>query len=551
MDRLKNLDLFVLDNSLRETTVGALHAHTMENKRKIYDEIKKCGFKYFIVESFNSQTRLGDLFLQQLIKEGEDLRNAFCFSDLWDTISNGVPTHDVSIGMRKCKKYGMHNIILEIDLNYYKIDYVNKFTMKKAIQYFQDKYDWCRMNLSTDYIKPKILLNFRDFSATMMNHPERVEQFITYLSQLPPEKRIFGILYEDLGQCLPSDLANWTTAMRNEMDRGGWTDGHLLFHQHEQWGLMHSSNLEVLGAGANGMWAGVCTEGAALGHADSTTTILNLIRVGNTKVQEKYHCQYLYKAARNVTEVVTKSLPADRQPIYGKRAVDMIFGFVFSDPSFKGGFDMAKFFGVESEITINSLASPAMILLKLQKRFGDNEQFSFELAKNMLDQIEKNAADNRKEEYNSDVGLAMLFDQAGGKMTEKMAEIVEKNTSVGEHHKMLIGEVKKMFDEWDSNDGCVDDKISFQNFYDGFMGPYFGCYRCEDSQKALKAINMDGDDGVDWWEFQYFLLWAAREYPDVKTSSELLDIAFRKGIIPSMLDEIADDATEDESQKEQ
>ena len=35
---LKDLDLFVLDNSLRETTVGQLRGHTLGNKRKIYDQ---------------------------------------------------------------------------------------------------------------------------------------------------------------------------------------------------------------------------------------------------------------------------------------------------------------------------------------------------------------------------------------------------------------------------------------------------------------------------------------------------------------------------------
>ena len=36
---LKNLDLFVLDNSLRETTVGQLRGHTIENKWQIYNEV--------------------------------------------------------------------------------------------------------------------------------------------------------------------------------------------------------------------------------------------------------------------------------------------------------------------------------------------------------------------------------------------------------------------------------------------------------------------------------------------------------------------------------
>lgn len=36
---LKELDIFVLDNSLRESTVGQLRGHTIENKWKIYNEV--------------------------------------------------------------------------------------------------------------------------------------------------------------------------------------------------------------------------------------------------------------------------------------------------------------------------------------------------------------------------------------------------------------------------------------------------------------------------------------------------------------------------------
>ena len=38
-ETLRNLDLFVLDNSLRETTVGQLRGHTLENKRKIFGQV--------------------------------------------------------------------------------------------------------------------------------------------------------------------------------------------------------------------------------------------------------------------------------------------------------------------------------------------------------------------------------------------------------------------------------------------------------------------------------------------------------------------------------
>jgi len=36
---LQELDIFVLDNSLRETTVGQLRGHTLESKWEIYDQV--------------------------------------------------------------------------------------------------------------------------------------------------------------------------------------------------------------------------------------------------------------------------------------------------------------------------------------------------------------------------------------------------------------------------------------------------------------------------------------------------------------------------------
>ena len=43
-ETLRNLDLFVLDNSLRETKVGQLRGHTLENKRIIFDHVRDVCF---------------------------------------------------------------------------------------------------------------------------------------------------------------------------------------------------------------------------------------------------------------------------------------------------------------------------------------------------------------------------------------------------------------------------------------------------------------------------------------------------------------------------
>ena len=80
--RLKDLDLFILDNSLRESTVGQTRGHTIDEKWKIYEEVKKCGFKHIIVACFSNMTRVDDVFCQQLVERGEDLSNMFAFSEV-------------------------------------------------------------------------------------------------------------------------------------------------------------------------------------------------------------------------------------------------------------------------------------------------------------------------------------------------------------------------------------------------------------------------------------------------------------------------------------
>ena len=49
---------------------------------------------------------------------------------------------------------------------------------------------------------------------------------------------------------------------------------------------------------------------------------------------------------------------------------------------------------------------------------------------------------------------------------------------------------------------------------------------------------MDSDGKVDWSEFLVYLKWALHQYPEINSKTELIDIAFRKGLIPAMRDEV-------------
>jgi len=53
---LQDLDLFVLDNSIHESTVGQLRSHTLQNKLENFEQVKKGGIKDIIITSFSHMT---------------------------------------------------------------------------------------------------------------------------------------------------------------------------------------------------------------------------------------------------------------------------------------------------------------------------------------------------------------------------------------------------------------------------------------------------------------------------------------------------------------
>ena len=133
--------------------------------------------------------------------------------------------------------------------------------------------------------------------------------------------------------------------------------------------------------GADGMWASTIIEGASMGAASSTITLMNLIRLGNKKVLKKYNCEYLRECAIKVTRITTGTEPHIKQPIYGERALDFVFGL---DPD---EFDLASFFNEEPVIRITTMASSEMIRLKLVKYFKEDPQFTFDLTLKMKEKM--------------------------------------------------------------------------------------------------------------------------------------------------------------------
>ena len=78
-ERLAALDLYILDTSIRETTVGQPLCHTLEDKIKIYKEVKKIGIQDMAIGSFSYHYQVEDDFVQYLKDTNEDFSNFLPF----------------------------------------------------------------------------------------------------------------------------------------------------------------------------------------------------------------------------------------------------------------------------------------------------------------------------------------------------------------------------------------------------------------------------------------------------------------------------------------
>ena len=531
-ERLKNLDFFVLDNSIRESTVGQLRSHTLENKLAILEQVKKVGIKDIIVASFSHMTRVDDDFVQYLKDNDYDFSNFYSFSEVTEGVQNGAyDTETVPVSLKKNRKYGIPNTFFEMDLANEDVEWETKFTSEDMCQLIHKWMKWTYKRIAEN---ARILFNFRDLPLVMTVAPERLLYVVRFLSKLPLEERPFALCFEDpMGEYLPEELEAWTAAMRRTMTANNWLDGKILVHIHQKWDLQTASQLDCLTGGADGVWASLCEEGAAMGHACSSITMMNLIRLGNTKILEKYNCVHLRNAAKEVTRITTGKPPHPKQVLYGERATDLVFGFIGV-----GDFDLAEFFGVETPNRMTTLATTDMIVDRLENVFGKDPQFTEDMAMKMKELMLTDVRSGRKEEYNSATGLALLFDRAGGKLTEKMSDVISSVAMKSEYHKDLIEEVRKEWDFWDQREAeQKDDRLQFDSFYHGFLQPYFGCYRCATTKKALHALDMDANGYVDWKEFLVYIKWALNQYPNVTGVDELMSITFEKGLVPAMRDE--------------
>eukprot|EP00937_MAST-01D_sp_MAST-1D-sp2_P003606 g3606.t1 len=527
LERLRTLDCFVLDNSIRETTVGSIRGHIPADKHRILELVDTCGFKERVIAAFGDHRRADNKFVEELVESKADLSTSWCFSEQYDRMEAGLPVLDTPHGMAMAEQYAIPNLILERNIVCRQTNW-SLWSEEEELQMFTRRLEAARRSGMR-----RVFINFRDFCTACAENMPRVLSTARHLAALARASPglPLGIIWEEpTGKYFPFEIVDWVSSVRAAMDDAGWEDGHLLVHIHRGYGMAEATVIECLAAGCTGIWCATCVNGAATGHACSAITLTNLARVGNDKVRAAYSLPAVRRCAIEVSKIVTGAAPEPQSEVYGERALETVFdasaGMAGDDP----GEINRKIFEVKgTRLRISTMSSPGMFKKKFEDTFGQPVQLA--VCEKMRATVHEDLVSGRKEEYNTSTGLLELYERAGGEVTDKMVER-SVNEAGFKHHRVVL-ELKAAWEATVRKGGDEAQTMPFRLFYDSFMGHFVPCYSCNLAKVIFDELDVTHDGQLDWLEIENRACWAIDEYADeIEHADDLLRIVFTKLMLP-------------------
>ena len=138
LQRLRVMKPFVLDNSLRETSVAQVRGHTIEDKEAILEAIMRTGMEDILVGAFSDLGNVDEEWLTILKERGDIRPNFTVFSNLYDLDPNGeAQLKKIPAGIDAAIKYGIRNVVIEVDLAWSDFEINVPLTLEKFLQLFR------------------------------------------------------------------------------------------------------------------------------------------------------------------------------------------------------------------------------------------------------------------------------------------------------------------------------------------------------------------------------------------------------------------------------
>lgn len=321
IERLRTIEPFFIDLSLRENPVGSRVGQTLADKLAILPRMREFGFRNILLGTLDysmpEELEVDDDFMMFLRDHGADMSGCFAFTALGIAQPDGAFTPDPS--MLKLRDYRVPNTLHEI--------YLSRDGMAGEGYDFATVYRslpasiaWLRANIVGEHGgPPRILINIVDGCDAFAEDPDAIFAILQLLARQPIE----GVSFEDdRGTYMPFQVGAYVAAARSLLP----PPLKLLVHMHAGGGFENASVLEALLNGADGAWGGLPKRAAIIGHASLGELIANLVRVDNPHMRD-YRLDQLLPLATTLQRVDDEAPVPDDLPILGHNAYRLPLSF--------------------------------------------------------------------------------------------------------------------------------------------------------------------------------------------------------------------------------
>lgn len=316
LDRLRGIDPYLIDLSLRENPVGSRLGQTLDEKLAWLPRLRAFGFERILLGtldySYPEFLEVDDDFMMRLRDTRADLTGCFAFTDIGIQPVSGPFAPSAS--MQKLQAYRVPNTLHEI--------YTSEAGMRAAgydVATLQRSLPasiaWLRQNVGAG----ELFINIVDGCDGFATNLEQTCAILELLATQP----VTGLSFEDdRGTYLPAQVGAYAAIAREYLP----PPHKLLVHVHAGAGFENAAVIEALMEGADGVWGGLPKRAAIIGHASLGELIANLVRLGNPSMQ-KYRVDQLLPTATALQLLDEQQPVPDDLPILGANAYRLTLDF--------------------------------------------------------------------------------------------------------------------------------------------------------------------------------------------------------------------------------
>jgi hypothetical protein len=320
IERLRNLEPYLIDLSLRENVFGSRVGQTLADKIAILPRLREFGFKNILLGTLDyalpDELEVDDDFMMYLRDHHIDMTGGFAFTDIG--LADGAGHFEPSASQSKLQAYGVPNTLHEIYLS--REGMAKLYDLPTLRRSLPRSIAWLVDNVRGDGgKKPRILINIVDGCDAFAENLPVVCEILELLSEQPIE----GVSFEDdRGTYMPFQVGAYVAIARSFLP----PPLKLLVHMHSGGGFENASLIEALLNGADGVWGGLPKRAAIIGHASLGELIANLVRVGNAHMRA-YRLDRLLPLATALQVLDEREAVPDDLPILGHNAYRLTLDF--------------------------------------------------------------------------------------------------------------------------------------------------------------------------------------------------------------------------------